>query len=44
MRKNVELKDEISSDKSEQPRFNLGIDEDGNPKLGRNTFLHDNVD
>jgi cell division protein FtsZ len=44
MRKNIDLADNIPSDKSEQSRYNLGIDEDGNPTLGRNTFLHDNVD
>ena len=44
MRKNIELDESAPSDKTEQSRFNLGTDEDGNPKLGRNTFLHDNVD
>ena len=44
IRRNIELDYSKPSEEDTQGRFEIGEDEDGNPSLGRNSFLHDNVD
>jgi cell division protein FtsZ len=43
-RRNVELTDVKPSSESEISRLSMGEDEDKNPELKNNSFLHDNVD
>ena len=44
IRRNIKLDDSKASEEDNVGQFELGEDEDGKPKLGRNSFLHDNVD
>jgi cell division protein FtsZ len=44
VRRNIKLDDSKASEENNVGQFELGEDEDGKPKLGRNSFLHDNVD
>jgi len=44
VRRNIELDSSKPSEEDKQSRFELGEDENGNPSLGKNSFLHDNVD
>tara|TARA_Y100000385_G_scaffold222172_1_gene232029 strand:- start:2178 stop:3797 length:1620 start_codon:yes stop_codon:yes gene_type:complete len=44
VRRNIKLDDSKASEDNNVGQFELGEDEDGKPKLGRNSFLHDNVD